>query len=97
MTAKNATDRLVGKVPETRDKSEDLPRIPSYTYAPRIGRVRQMSETEEIEFDRSGLCVSVCGICLSFVPNDERKLRLGIENQFSLLSARITFDKKILV
>ncbi len=56
-----------------------------------------MSETEEIEFDRSGLCVSVCGICLSFVPNDERKLRLGIENQFSLLSARITFDKKILV
>ena len=56
-----------------------------------------MSETEEIEFDRSGLCVSVCCICLSFVPNDERKLRLGIENQFSLLSARITFDKKILV
>ena len=52
-----------------------------------------MSETEEIVFNGSELCVSVCGICLSFVPNDEHKLCLGKENQFSLLSARIMFDK----
>lgn len=29
---------------------------------------------------------------LLFVPNNEHKLRLGKENQFSLLSARIMFD-----
>ena len=34
-----------GKVLETGDKSEYLPRIRSLAFAPRIGRVRQMSET----------------------------------------------------
>ena len=62
-----------------------------------------MTETiVENDFCGVSLRVAVCSIlravtCLLFVPNNEHKLRLGLENQFSLLSARIMFDSILLV
>ena len=47
---------MVGKVPETRDKSEDLPRIQSFTYAPRIGRVRQNDKNNKNSWEYYSMC-----------------------------------------
>ena len=55
---------MAGKVPETGDKSEYLPGIQCFASAPRIGRVRQMSETIEDIPEMSGVMLRfhVCGI-----------------------------------
>ena len=93
MDATNATDLIkVGKVPEPGDKSEDLPKIHSLAFAPRIGRVRQMSETvsDSTEPKRSySPCSrkwkSACGVeivCRFLTPINNRLNRIVTELLF---------------
>lgn len=94
MDATNATDLIkVGKVPEPGDKSEDLPKIHSLAFAPRIGRVRQMSETvsDSTEPKRSySPCSrkwkSACGVEIV------RRFLTPINNRLNRIVTELLFD-----
>ena len=88
---------MAGKVPGPGDKSEDLPFFPCFALAPRIGRVRRMSETIEDCNEMSGafLRESVCGVMCSgkesypvFYSQLIEKNELLFDNNTCLMSAR---------